>query len=53
MSENGLTSMFGELRVGQDLFAKLEPISVLLVFVASLQDIKWKKHANNYTFTAH
>lgn len=53
MSENGLTSMFGELRVGQDLFAKLEPISVLLVFVASLQGIKWKKHANNYTFTAH
>lgn len=36
--EKDLTSMFGKLWVGQDLFAKLEPISVLLVFVASLKD---------------
>lgn len=46
MSENGLTSVFGKLRVEQDLFAKLEAISVLLVFVASLQDIKREKHAH-------
>ncbi len=28
--------MLGELGVGQDLFAELEPVSVLLVFVTSL-----------------
>ena len=31
-----LTSMLGELGVGQDLFAELESISVLFVFVTSL-----------------
>lgn len=46
MSENGLTSVFGKLWVEQDLFAKLEAISVLLVFVASLQDIKREKQTH-------
>lgn len=31
-----LTSMLCKLGVGQDLFAELEPVSVLLVFVTSL-----------------
>ena len=30
------TSMLGKLGVGQDLFAELQPVSVLLVFVTSL-----------------
>lgn len=31
-----LTSMFSKFGVGQDLFAELEPVSVLFVFVTSL-----------------
>lgn len=38
-----LTSMLGKLWVGQDLFAELEPVSVLLVFVTSLSK-KGKPH---------
>lgn len=48
--EDGLASMFGKLRVGQNLFAKLESISVLLVLVASLQDIKQKNNAQQKHF---
>lgn len=33
-----LTSVLGKLGIGQDLFAELESVSVLLVFVTSLRD---------------
>lgn len=33
-----LTSMLSKLGIGQDLFAELEPISVLFVFVTSLRE---------------
>ena len=39
-----LTSMLGKLGVGQDLFAELEPVSVLLVFVTSLSEEGERNH---------
>lgn len=39
-----LTSMLGKLGVGQDLFAELEPVSVLLVFVTSLSKEGQRNH---------
>lgn len=39
-----LTSMLGKLGVGQDLFAELESVSVLLVFVTSLSKEGYGNH---------
>lgn len=39
-----LTSMLCKLGVGQDLFAELEPVSVLFVFVTSLSKEGKRNH---------